>query len=225
MPADAQVDPQGVSRSGRPAPVQLLPLFRSQTQLTVLRYLLLRDDPRTISDLARLAGVSKPSAQAEVDRLESAGIVASRRQGRNRLVRAVVSGPVREALETLVLYAEGPVMMVAEELAQVAHIDAAYVYGSWAERYLRIPGRVPNDIDVLVIGSPDRDDVFEAADRAQRRLGLGLDVNATVVSRRAWDSAESPFLKQVRSQALVELPLPDASGERTCVTPQRGEQR
>jgi DNA-binding transcriptional ArsR family regulator len=194
----------------RQRPVELLPLFRSRVQLVVLTELLLRGAGRTVSDLARLAGVSRPSALAEVERLERTGIVRSRREGRNRVVQAAVTGPVRHALETLVLYAAGPLVVVAEELAGVPGVEGAVLHGSWAERYLGVPGRPPNDIDVVVIGRPDRDDVFDAAERARERLALGLDVNATVVSPAAWEQASTPFLQQVRARPLVPLHLGEA---------------
>ena len=198
-----------------PAPprrVQLMPLFRSRTQVGVLNLLLSRDAPLTISEMARRTGTSKPSVQAEVDRLEQAGIVSSVREGRNRLVRMTVTGSLRAAIETLVLHAAGPVTVIAQELARVDGVEEAFLYGSWAERYLGTPGAVPHDIDVLVIGSPDRDDVEDAADRARHRLGLDREVNATVVSRRSWGAGTSPFLRTVRERALVPLDL-EASGE------------
>lgn len=75
------------------------------------------------------------------------------------------------------------------------------MFGSWAARYLGQPGRAPNDIDVLVIGSPDRDAVDDAADRAERRIGL--PVQATVRTRAQWDAERESFIKEVRSRPLV----------------------
>ena len=49
-----------------------------------------------------------------------------------------------------------------------------------AARYRGEQGRAPNDLDVLVIGSPDRDAVDDAAERAERVIGL--PVQATVRS-------------------------------------------
>lgn len=193
--------------SGRPTPVSVVPLFRSRTQVLVLAQLLLVDTQRTLTELARAAGVSVTAVQVEVDRLEAAGMVSSSRRGRSRLVSASLTGPLRSAVETLVLYAAGPTVVVAQCLSAVSGVDAAYLYGSWARRYLREPGPPPRDIDVLVVGSPDRDDVYEAAEQAERRLAVGLPVNATVVGAAAWSAADSPFLRQVRSAPLVPLAL------------------
>ena len=78
------------------------------------------------------------------------------------------------------------------------------------QRHERRPGLVPHDIDVLVIGAADRNDVFDAADRARERLGSIAEVNATVVSRKAWQDGSSPFLEQVQRGTLVPLALDTA---------------
>lgn len=50
------------------------------------------------------------------------------------------------------------------------------MFGSWAERYEGIPGPLPEDIDVLVIGGPEREAVYDAANRAREIIGLEVDV-------------------------------------------------
>ena len=75
----------------------------------------------------------------------------------------------------------GPDAFVAEDFAGIEGAAAVLLFGSWAARYLGEPGRAPNDIDVLVIGEPDRDAVDDAAKRAERRIGL--PVQATVRTR------------------------------------------
>lgn len=42
-------------------------------------------------------------------------------------------------------------------------MDQAYIYGSWAARYLGEPGPVPQDVDVLAIGTASDDDLYDAA--------------------------------------------------------------
>jgi len=39
-------------------------------------------------------------------------------------------------------------------LESARHIDEAHNYGSWATRYVGEPGTEPQDIDLLVIGTP-----------------------------------------------------------------------
>ena len=95
-------------------------------------------------------------------------------------------------------------------------IEEIAIFGSWAARYLGEVGAVPDDVDVLVVGVPDRDDVFEASERASRRLRR--EVNATIVSPPRWASGDEPFLRQVRSRPRVCLRPGDenaTSGDQT----------
>jgi predicted nucleotidyltransferase len=97
--------------------------------------------------------------------------------------------------------------MVAEELAEVPGIEAAYLFGSWAARYEGELGRAPADIDVLVIGDPDRGEVDEAAQRAGARLAR--EVSVTIRSMRWWREGGDGFHVEVTRRPLVPV-LPEA---------------
>jgi hypothetical protein len=90
---------------------------------------------------------------------------------------------------------------VAREFEGIKDADSVLLFGSWAARYLGEPGRAPDDVDVLVIGSPDRDAVDDAAERVERTIGI--PVQATVCSRSQWTSERDGFIREVRSRPLV----------------------
>ena len=84
--------------------------------------------------------------------------------------------------------------------------SSAYVYGSWAARYHGEPGDVPRDIDILVVGEADEDDLDDVTRIAQQRLGR--EVNIRRVPASAWaERSADPFLQAVRSRPLVPLDL------------------
>ena len=190
----------------QPSPL-LLPILRSGFQGELLAWLFLHPEQEyPLTELARRFGVSRATVMREADRFISAGLVADRRQGNLRFIRAktdnVVAGPLAELLA--VTY--GPVAVLGEVLASVPGIDEAYVYGSWAARYRGQAGDVPRDVDVLIVGGADDDDLYQAARAAESRLGR--EVSMRRVSARAWrESASDPFLVSVRSRPLVQLEL------------------
>ena len=97
----------------------------------------------------------------------------------------------------------GPKQLLADALRDVPGIDAAYLFGSWAARYAGVRGPAPHDIDVLVIGQPDRDALDEAISAAERRLARRVD---TTIRRRSWwDKGDDSFRKEIASRPLVEL--------------------
>jgi predicted nucleotidyltransferase len=185
------------------APPPLLPLLRSRLQAELLTVVLLAPEREwSLTELAERVGSSLATAGREVTRAEQAGVVTSRRVGSARLVRAA-SSPLTGPLTELLLRSFGPRQVVAEELADVPGVERVFLFGSWAARYAGQSGRPPADIDVLVVGMPDRDDLDEAAERAGRRLGR--EVNVTVRSPQWWDGGQDGFHAEVTARPLVPV--------------------
>jgi hypothetical protein len=154
-----------------------------------------------LSELVEWARSSMPTVQREVGRAEEAGIVMTEKVGPTRMVRANPDHPLYAPLSQVVLATYGPPAVMATEFQGIDDAEAVVLFGSWAARYLGQAGRAPNDIDVLVIGSPDRDAVDDAAERAERVIGL--PVQATVRSRDQWASSRDSFIQEVKSRPLV----------------------
>lgn len=194
----------------RVAPPPLLAIFRSQVQGEVLAQVLLSDQPVTIADLSRRIGAPLPTVAREVNRLKDAGILTVVRHGRGQLVSGNEANPAYRPLRDLVAVVFGPRFVVAEEFAGLAGLQELLIFGSWAARYRGEQGPVPGDVDVLLVGALDRDDVYDAAERATQRLAR--EVNATVVSTNRWnapDGEADPFIRQVRGRPQVHLFPPD----------------
>jgi len=185
---------------------QLLPLFRSDGQGRLLaRVYLDADKPVSLAQLARELGLDDGGITREADRLERAGLVRSERVGRSRILHPNEDSPYYPELSGLLLKAFGPATAIAPELARVDGIERAYLFGSWAARYLGDPGHDPVDIDVMIVGYPSR----IAVSGAERTLSevLGRELNTAVVTPEEWEAAESGFLKEVQRGPLVRLQL------------------
>jgi hypothetical protein len=183
-------------------PPPLLPLLRSRLQAELLTLVLLSPGREwTLTELAGRVGASVATAQREVTRAEQAGVISSRRLGNARLVTAAES-PLTHPLTELLLRSFGPRQVVSEEFAGIAGINAAYLSGAWAARYVGHQGPTPNAIDVLIIGRPNGAAVDTATRRASARLAR--DVLVTVRSRRWWDSVH---------RKITDQPLVPVSGE------------
>jgi len=179
----------------------LLPVFRSQHQAELLMWVLLHPDREYgVSDLADRLGVPLSTLHREVVRLDKAGLIASRTLGRNRLVSANTAHPAAAALTQLLEVTFGPRAVIAEEFA-IPGAEQVVIFGSWAARYAGEAGPPPHDIDVLVIGKIDRADVYEAADRAQARLGI--EVNSVVRTPKQWADPADALVKQIKASSYT----------------------
>jgi len=186
-----------------PSPA-LLPLLRSRTQGEVLAQVLLHTDrEQSLTEIAEAVGASPATVMREVARAEAAGLVQTTRRGNTRLVRAETNNAVYGPLAELLALTFGPVSILRELLAPVDGIERAFVYGSWAARYHQHPGAVPHDIDVLVIGAPDRDALDDAIESAERKLRR--EVNVRRVTPEAWESDGGPYKRTVLSSPIVDL--------------------
>jgi DNA-binding transcriptional ArsR family regulator len=185
----------------------LAPIFRSDGQARLLAVLLLGDDELSVTDLANRAGLAYPTAHREVARLLDAGILVERSAGRTRLIRANPDSPLARPLREILTISAGPVALLAEEFGRIPGVESAFLYGSFAARLQGVDGAAPNDIDVMVIGTPDVNEVYDACTRVE--AAVHRPVNPTILT--ATELAEqSGFLDSVRSGPVVmvvgELP-------------------
>lgn len=186
-------------------------IFRSQLQGELLARVLLAPGSPSVSDLARELGVPFSTVHREVQRLVSAGILRDVRVGRSRTISVNTESLAFRPLRDLVLVTFGPRQIVEDEFSELPGLEGLFIYGSWAARYTGEEGPEPGDVDVLVVGSVDRDDAYGAAERAEKRLGR--EVNPTVVSRQRWDEGTEPFLTQLRNRPMVHIRDTDTDTE------------
>ncbi|MFJ2739519.1 ArsR family transcriptional regulator [Streptomyces sp. NPDC087440] len=185
----------------------LLPLLRSQLQGDLLALTLLHpEQPYTLGDLAEQLRVSHTSVLREVNRLIEAGILTDRRVGRTRLVTVRTDTPLARPLTDLIAAAFGPVPLLTDALSEVPGATRAYLYGPWAARYNGENGPPPTDIDLLVVGDPDPDELSAAIVQPAHRLRREVNVHLTTPA--AWSTpTDDPTLATIHAQPLVELPL------------------
>lgn len=190
----------------RPAP-SLLPILRSQQQGEILALLL--GDPElelSLTDIAGRTGTPHASVYREIQRAEQAGLVKTRKLGNLRLARANTDSPYYQGLSDVLVRAFGVPAVLTEALGPVAGIDDAYLYGSWAARHAGEPGQRPvGDIDVLILGEPDRDQLFGALGAAEKRLGRSVE--ATIRDADWMGSGTGPFHETLTSRPMLRLPL------------------
>lgn len=181
----------------------VFPVFRSRLTAAVLARTYIGDGEHSVTELATMVKTDSGTMGREVRRLEAAGIVRSRMVGRTKLIRANRDAPFYQALRDLVVITLGPADVLGEELAGLEGVSAAAIFGSWAARATGEAGPSPADIDLLVIGRPDRDDLHDALGRARARLGR--DINLVLLSPSRWESDSDPFLAELRSRPMVAL--------------------
>lgn len=133
--------------------------------------------------------------------------MTSARFAGSRVVRPNEASPIMDDLRSLLMKTHGPAQVVAEVLRGLKGVEEAFLFGSWAARYLGESGPPPADVDVLVVGTPSLREV----DDAEVELGerLGREVQMTVLTPDEWRTARSGFVRTVRDRPRVPLEVGD----------------
>lgn len=179
----------------------LAPIFRSDGQARLLSVILLGEQ-LSLTELASRADLAYATAHREVGRLLSAGILTEHQVGRTRVISANENSPLVPPLREILLVSTGAVALLAEEFRRIDGIEYAFLYGSFAARMRGVPGAAPNDIDVMVIGSPDAAAVYDAANRVEE--SVHRPVNPTILTR-AEAEGDSGFLEHVFASPTVPV--------------------
>jgi hypothetical protein len=196
----------------RTPPPQLLPLLRSRVQAELLALLFLHPDQQfSLTEAANAINASVKAVHTEANRLVDAGLVRDARRGNLRMLQADTDSALARPLTELLMVTYGPLAVLPEALREVKGVERAFIYGSWAARYHGEPGPVPNDVDVLIVGDADRDELDEAAQQAQQQLRR--EVNVRRIRRLMWETdTADPFLRSIRDRPLVEVSLHKEEG-------------
>jgi hypothetical protein len=135
------------------------------------------------------------------------GLVTTRKIGNTRLARANTDSPYYPGLAQVLTRAFGVPAVLAQVLIPVQGIDEAYVYGSWAARYQGLNGpRAVADIDVLILGDPDRDQLYSALNDVEARLGRPVQVT---IRELDWlKSGTGSFHDTLTSRPTIRLDIP-----------------
>ena len=181
----------------------LPPIVRSRTQLDILAATFLNPVSHTIGELAEQTSTDRTSVLREVNRLVDSRVLTKDRVSRAGLISANWDLPWAAELQGILMTTVGPVSVLAALFAGDPSIDKAYIFGSWAARYLGHDGPWPQDIDVLVVGDSFSSMAVRGA-LADLDSRFGVEVNAIFTTRSRWADAEpGSFLAQLADGPLV----------------------
>ena len=184
--------------------VNLAPLLgRSRIRRDILALLVLNPDSRLhLREIARRAGTSAGTAARELGRLEATGLVSGIASGTRSSsgCRGRARSPARSPISFGARWARASV--IRDALADVAGIESARIFGSYAA------GRAGprSDVDLLVVGTPDRDLLTERLEDAGRRLGRPVnEVVFTATELEARRGGQDGFVRSIDDGPVIEV--------------------
>ena len=169
-------------------------LFGSGLRASVLTWLYSNPGKRYyVRQLEKLLDRDSTNLSRELARLEEAGVVRSRREGRQKYFEADGECPIYDALREMVRNAADPAVLIAESLRAIEDsIAAAFlVHGT--------EDGGEGDFVLFVIGSCSRIEVSRRLARVN--VVIGREVGFEVYSRQRWSSLYESGVPNVRAAA------------------------
>lgn len=188
----------------KPDKAALSPILRSDTQGMILAQLFMNPgDDFSISELARQANTSAPTAMREVERLLESQLVTQRTIGRARLIQVNTKHELHDAIRKIVAYSYGPAAVLPAALYGIEGLEQAYLYGNYAAYLKKVKASDSPEIDLLLVGYVNR---IEASNAAKRVEGyLDRAVNVKFVGSQEWETSSSDFVVEVKKRPLFKL--------------------
>lgn len=150
----------------RATPLDVMPVFRSVMQAQLLALLLPNPKKRwAVPELAERVGSPRRTVTTELSRLADVGVLNVETVGKAHLYSAATESPFYQPLLELVERSLGPEVELRRLLGEIHGVEAAAVFGSWARAEQMRP---TSDIDVLVIGNFDFNDVADAVREVEK---------------------------------------------------------
>lgn len=188
----------------KPEKAALSPILRSDTQGMILAQLFMNPgDDFSISELARQANTSTPTAMREVERLLETQLVIQRTIGRARLIQVNTKHELHDAIRKIVAFSYGPAAILPAALYGIEGLEHAFLYGNYASYLKREQTSDSPEIDLLLVGYVNR---IEASNAAKRVEGyLDRSVNVKFVGSQEWETSSSDFVTEVKKRPLFKL--------------------
>jgi DNA-binding MarR family transcriptional regulator len=190
----------------KPEKAALSPILRSDTQGMILAQLFMNPgDDFSISELARQANTSAPTAMREVERLLESQLVIQRTVGRARLIQVNTKHELHDSIRKIVAFSYGPAAVLPAALYGIEGLEKAFLYGNYAAYLKREQASESPEIDLLLVGYVNR----IAASNAAKRVEVYLDraINVNFIGSQEWDTETSDFASKLKRNPLLRLQL------------------
>lgn len=142
------------------------------------------------------------AAQTELKKLSDIGFLKIEREANIKFYKVNKDFPLYNELKSIIYKTIGLADALKENLSKIGHIDVAFIYGSVAKN----TEDVRSDIDLMIIGDPDMDEVHNTISKAEDELSR--EINFTVFNSADWQkriAKKQSFVMDVLSKPKIFL--------------------
>jgi predicted nucleotidyltransferase len=155
-----------------------------------------------MQEIGRILGKKPGVFQRTLNNLVSEGIVESEHKANARYFKANKYYPLYKEMKSIVFKTIGVEASLKAELKQISGIQFAFIYGSYAkgkENYL-------SDIDLVIIGKPDEDELIKKLDRLEEKLQREINYKFYKLKEFTKEIKEKePFVLEILKEKKIIL--------------------
>jgi predicted nucleotidyltransferase len=155
-----------------------------------------------VRELMALLHTGKDNVQRALSRAVASGVASRRVTAHGHRFTALTDSPIYPELKLLLAKSHGLGKILADHFGD--RIRLAYLFGSVATA----TDSAESDVDLLVVGEPSLDELYDAVLDFQRQVGRSISILA--LSAEEWEIArlDDPFLRVVESGPRAILVAP-----------------
>ncbi|HCG00605.1 MAG TPA: hypothetical protein DEV93_08695 [Chloroflexi bacterium] len=155
-----------------------------------------------VREMARRVNASAPTVGAELARLARLGVLQTQAVGRSLVYSINERSPLLGEIRGLVQKTIGVEGLIRKAIEGLTEMDAAYIFGSHAAG----TDTARSDVDLLVIGRPDRVALSERLAPVERTIGRDINVvTKTEAQLRERRGGGDTFWRQVLGRPMVHV--------------------
>ena len=175
-------------------------LITSKTKRKLLSLFLLNPEREFyLREIARLIGEQPNAVSIELKKLDKLGLVKAERKSNSIFYKTDKRSPIYDELRRVVIKTDGIGEELTKFIRKTPGVEFAFVYGSTA----RGDERATSDIDLMVIGDVDPDELLEQVGRAEK--SLMRELNYVIYPRKELTRKESGFIEGVLRDEKIML--------------------
>ncbi|MBN2266219.1 MAG: nucleotidyltransferase domain-containing protein [Candidatus Aminicenantes bacterium] len=154
-----------------------------------------------LSEIARQVKTSPGTAQRELNRLRTMDLISFQKRGNLSIYRLNKRFPLLKEIEAIVRKTIGIEHEHGQALLKVNGLTFAFIFGSYAEDGLRSL----SDIDLLLIGTPDEDEVYRAVSAVEDLIKKDINYHILTEAEFALKAKKKTFVRNAAAKPLMLL--------------------
>jgi len=154
--------------------LNLLELTRSRLRKKILSYFFTNPSAKLyLRETASILGEDAGNLSKELTKLEQAGVFISALRGNQKYFSLNKKCPLYKELRSIIFKTIGVEGSLNRIVNEVAGIEAAFIYGSFAMN----KENSVSDIDLFILGNPDEDSLMAKIDILEKKLHREINYN------------------------------------------------